>query len=251
MTSRRCVALTSVAALAVLAAAAAPASSQSSTRARAGFYGLIYTPAGALPPLLLARDVVDSTARGTVDVRYGRYRDRDDALTFNNIGLAASLRLLGRLRAGGVLGHRTCAGCEGLTMGGVEVAAPLLHRPALEPGAGDSEIGLVVSAGLARSNASQFTAQSVTGMLPLSVTIPQGNGALLMLTALPGLAYGRITDDSGVVLGTRASLGSIRFLFGANLSYLFPFRLGAHASVHRVAIRESTTQAGLGLSVRY
>lgn len=147
-------------------------------------------------------------------------------------------------------------------MASLDAEATLLHRTASEPGEGDSEIGMALSAGYGKPSKARFTTTSFSVMLPLTITIPQENTGLVALSLLPTAAYGRLVDDSGLVFATIdtagalvpgpvGSFGSSRFILGASVGYQSPRGLSIHGSVHRIVIRESTPQSGIVLSWRF
>jgi hypothetical protein len=239
------------------------AAAQSRINDLSAFYALIYTPQGALPSPVMVQVPRDSASRFSADVRYGRYKYRDEDVSFNNVGLGAQMRVFHSVRVGGVVSRRTCSvTCDALSMAGVEASSTLLHRRATEPGAGDSELGLVVNAGTGKPSKAAFSVMSFGMSLPMTVTLPQSNEGLLALSVMPGIAYGQLKDDGGVIFATRDSLnavvpgpkgtfGTTRFIIGANIAYLFPFGLGIHGTVHRIAIEESTTQSGVVVTWRF
>ncbi len=227
-----------------------------STQARAndlgGFYGVIYTPAGALPPIVRVQSPADSGSRGVVDLRYGRYKFRDDTLTFNNFGAAGEVRVFRRLRLAGTLALRTCStGCEALTMASVDAAATLLRYKGTEPEAGHTELDIQVSAGYGKPAKLRFRTRSLTVLLPFTVTLPQSAGGLLTLSMVPGAALGRLQDNAGEFFTTPGTYGSTRFLIGLAVGYLSPVGLGVHGGVHRIASEEGIPQSGLGVSWRF
>jgi len=246
-----------------LLATAQYAAAQSRINELSAFYALIYTPQGALPSAVRAQTLRDSASRFSADVRYGRYKYRDEQVAFNNIGLGAHMRVFHSVRVGGIVARRTCSmTCDALSMAGLEATSTLLHRGATEPGAGDSEIGLVLNAGTGKPSKAAFSVTSIGVSVPLTVTLPQSNEGLLALSVRPGVAYGRLKDDGGVIFATLDSLGAImpgptgtfgatRFIIGASIAYLFPSGIGIHGTVHRIAIEESTTQAGAVMSWRF
>jgi len=241
----------------------ATAGAQSRINDLSAFYALIYTPQGALPSPVTVQMPRDSASRFGADVRFGRYKYRDEQVAFNNAGLGAQMRVFHSVRVGGVVARRTCSvTCDALTMAGLEATSTLLHRRASEPGAGDSELGLVLNAGTGKPSKAAFSVKSIGMSVPLTVTLPQSNEGLLALSVVPGVAYGRLKDDGGVIFATRDSLnavipgptgtyGTTRFIIGASIAYLFPFGIGIHGTVHRIAIEESTTQAGAVVSWRF
>jgi len=226
------------------------------------FRALVRTPAGALPSPVIVQMSQDSARRFAMDLRYGRFTLRNQDFFINNLGVAARVRVIRSLNVGAIVARRTCSVCDGLTMVGVEASATLLHHKAVQLGAGDSDLGLQFSAGIGNPDTLAFITQSVGISLPVTVTLPQSNNGLLVLSVLPGVAYGRLKDDGGVVFATTDSLGAAvpgpigtfgatRLIIGASLAYLFPAGLGLHVTVHRIAIEESTTQAGAVVSWRF
>lgn len=251
--------------LALLCVAAAPLPGQTSPRyAELGaFYALIYTPVGALPSIARVRTPRDSASRGVADIRYGRYKYRNSDRTFNNVGLSGQWRVFRGVRLGATWAYRSCGGgCNGLSMGSIDVGTTLLRRTATEPGSGDTELGIDVSAGIGKPAKDAFSTRSVAVMIPMTVTLPQPNDGLLSLSLLPGAGWGRLQDDAGVIFasidsaggsvpGPIGSFSTTRPIVGASIAYFFPIGLGVHASVHRIAVEESTTQSGLVISWRF
>jgi len=244
-----------------LLATAHLAAAQSRTDELAGFYALLFTPSGALPAAVRVQPR-EGERRLSVDVRYCRYMFRDDTVAYDNVGLGARVRVFRSISVGGVVAHRTCNACDGLSMVGAELSATLLRRRATEPEGGDSELGLLLSAGTGTPSKLAFSTQSIGALLPISVTLPQDNGGLLALSLLPGVGYGRLKDDGGVLFpsvspsgtltpGPTGTFGSVRFTIGASVAYFAPMGLGFHASVHRIAVAEAPTQVGVTASWRF
>ena len=227
---------------------------QSSPDALGGFYGLIYTPAGALPSVILVKNARDSASRGWVSLRHGKYKYRDDILRFSNYGMSGQVRVWRSVHVGATYGYRTCnSSCSGLSMYSVDAAGTLLHRAAQVKGEADTEIGFQLTAGYGKASTStvDLTATSVTGFLPMTVTLPQSYDGILTLTLLPGVSFGSLNDNTGSLFLTPGTYASARFMVGAGLGYLFPMGLGLHVVVHRIAVEESTTQSGLLASWRF
>jgi len=238
-----------------LLATAQMAAAQSRIDELAGFYAVLFTPSGALPAAVRVQPPREGERRLSADLRFCRYRFRDDNVAYDNFGLGARVRVSRSISVGGVVAHRTCSTCDGLSMVGAELSTTLLRRRATEPEGGDSELGLLLSAGAGTPSKLAFSARSVGALLPISVTLPQENGALLALSLLPGVGYGRIKDDGGVLFpsapGPIGTFGSVRFTIGASVAYFAPMGLGFHASVHRIAIAEAPTQVGVTASWRF
>ena len=227
-----------------------------------GFYAVLFTPSGALPAAVRVQPPREGERRLSADFRYCRYQFRDDNVAYDNFGLGARVRVFRSISVGGVVAHRTCGTCDGLSMVGAELSTTLLRRRATEPEGGDSELGLLLNAGAGTPSKLAFSTQSVGALLPVSVTLPQENGALLALSLLPGVGYGRLKDDGGVLFpgvdslgaltpGPKGTFGSVRFTIGASVAFFAAVGLGLHASVHRIAIAEAPTQVGVTASWRF
>src|SRR5689334_18534669 len=93
--------------LILVAALVAPLGAQSSHATLGAFYGLIYTPAGALPEIVRVQSPHDSASRATAEMRFGRYRYRNSTVNFDNYGLSGSWSLLSRMKVGAVWAYRT------------------------------------------------------------------------------------------------------------------------------------------------
>src|SRR5258706_387936 len=103
--------------LILAALVSAPAGAHSSHAHLGGFYGLLYTPAGALPAIVRVKTQRDSASRGSVEARFGRYQFRSSTRNFDNIGLSGAWNVLSRVKLGATWAHRSCgSACNGLTM---------------------------------------------------------------------------------------------------------------------------------------
>lgn len=213
----------------------------------AGFLGIILSPVGALPQVVRVNSADDSASRFGADVRYDSYRFQNSRL-FHNFGVSARYRVAPRLTLGTTLGTRSCGGCEGLRMASADARVTVVHRAASEPGSGDTDFGVLLSAGIGQPNRAHFNARSLAASLPFAITLPQRGHALLTLHLAPSLAYGYITDGSGDILGYAGGDGTTRFIVAAGVGYTLPNGLGAHVAVHRIIIDGSPTQLGFALS---
>jgi hypothetical protein len=207
-----------------------------------GFTAILLTPIGALPPIVPAQRWVDSS-RGLLAFRFGRYSITNGA-TFNNLGLSAAVMIARRFRAGATVGQRSCDVCQGSRMGSIDVSAVLFHKGAERDIGGDTDIGLQLSAGMAKAKTSDVQARSFAVSVPLAISLPQAENSLLTLFLDPTFANGSLTT-AGV------SDGASRFVIGAGLGYAFAFGLAAQIAAHRVAIEDSPTQLGIALNWRF
>ena len=229
----------------VLLAVASIASAQSNATPSQlnGFTAILLTPVGALPSIVPAQRWVDSS-RGLLALRYGRYNIASGVGTFNNIGLSGAVTIARRIRAGVTIGRRSCDGCEGSNMGSVDLAATLLHQPSSRDIGGDTDVGLQLSAGMAKAKTSDVHARSFAVSVPLAVTLLQPESSLLTLFLNPSLAYGSLTTNG-------VSDGASRFVIGAGVGYAFAFGLGAQIAVHRIVIEDGPAQLGFSLTWRF
>lgn len=229
-----------LASVVALGPTAGVAQAQTSQSAQFGYRAILLTPVGALPQIVQ----VQRPTKAAVALRFGRYGFKDGP-TNNIIGGSANVRLASRLHAGGTFGYQTCTGCEGLTMGSLDLVASLFHKQASNSNSGgNTDIQLQASYGMGKANTSDVSARSYTVSAPLAVSLPQQNDGLLTLFFAPAVGYGSL-DESGV------SDGSMRMLIAAGVGYNFAPGLGAHATVHRIVIEDSPTQLGFALSWRF
>jgi len=210
----------------------------------AGFTAIILTPVGALPHFMLVRRTLDSSSRVAAALRYGRYNISNGPGTFNNLGLTGMVKITRGLMASATVGQRSCETCEGSKMAGVDLTASLLHKEASGDIGGDTDIGLQISGGMAKANTSDVKARSFAVGLPLAVSLLQPESSLLTVFLEPSIAWGTLTTNG-------VEDGAPRFIIGAGMGYTFAFGLGVHAAAHRVAIEDSPTQFGLGMSWRF
>lgn len=239
---------------AVCAAAALPAAAAAQGRANelGGFYALSYTPVGALPTVILMKDARDSTPRGSVAIRYGVSKLRDDTLRISNYGASAKMRVWRSVSLGATYGYRTCtAGCSGLSMGSIDVSGILLRFDAEHPEEADTEIAYQLSAAYGKAAKADLSAKSFAASLPMTVSLAQAYDGLLMLSFVPTVGYGSLSDNAATVFPTSGTYASSKLMIGAGIGYLFPMGLGFHATVHRVAIAESSAQSGLIATWRF
>ena len=215
-----------------------------SPEAVAAFSAIIWTPAGALPQIVRAQRTFNSGARGDVALQYGRYKLNALADEIKNIGLTGGVRVTRRFRLGATIGRESCSSCDGLTMGGVDLSASLFHKGASADVGGDTDVGLLVRAGMGKADTSDVTARSLVLSLPLAVSLEQVENSVLTLYLSPSAAYGSLADNG-------VTLGGWRPMIGAGLGYQFGFGLGVHAAAHKVILDDSPTHFGLAVSWQF
>ena len=222
---------------------------QASAAAQAGFLALIFTPVGALPVMVQGSEA-GRTHKAAFHARYGTYRFSGADTRFTNVGFGVRTRVARRLDIGATLGSRSCSGCEGLRMGGVEADVHLWEKAAKEEG-GDASLDLQLSGGIGRPNKADFSAASLAAALPMAVSLRQSWDGSVTLFFAPALGYGRIQDDGGTLLGSAGSGAATKILLSAGGSIALDRGLAIHAAVHRVVIDDSPTQIGFGLSYSF
>jgi hypothetical protein len=226
-----------------------PAAAQLSAE-EAAHSGIVLTPIGALPLIFrVARDA-DSSSRLEGQFRFGRWKFKQSPASFNNVGGTVLVRLTRRLRLGGTVGYRNCTRCDGLLLASVDGEA-VLWRQNVVRGNGYATVALQGSAGIGTPDTTKLTARSVSAALPVGVSLPQSDGSMVTLFVAPGLAYGHLKDDAGTTLGYVGSDGAARGMIAAGIGYTIPLGIGVHTTVHRIAIKDSPTHIGVGVSYRF
>ena len=141
-----------------------------------GFRALLYTPLGALPPVILVKSSRDSARRGWIAAQLIQYRERTGTSRYSNYGVSGQVKVWRSISLGGSYGYHTCSvGCTGLNMGSVDVTGVLVHRAAQLQGEADSEIGLQISAGYGKAAKQDISTTSYGLLLPMTVTLPQAD----------------------------------------------------------------------------
>ena len=155
-----------------------------------GFRALLYTPAGALPTVILVKAVRDSARRGWAAVEYLQYKERSSTARYSNYGVSAQMKVWRSISLGGTYGYHTCnQGCTGLNMGSVDASGVLLHKSAKLRDEADTEIGWQVSAGYGKAK-EDVSATSFTLLLPMTLTLPQPYDGRLTLSLMPAGTVG-------------------------------------------------------------
>jgi len=210
----------------------------------AGFRGLILTPAGAFPQLFLPNVRTERPYRATLALRFGQYKYADFEGSRRNVGVTGSVALNRRLRAGATAGrHSGPTDGDRAYLYSADVEASIYHKPARNMTGGDTDIGMLFSAGYGKPDSGNAAARSVWMSIPVAVTLPQQKAALSIFVA-PSMGYGQLEVDG-------VSDGSVRPMFGAGATWAFDMGLAAHLTVHRIIVNESPTQIGFGASYTF
>jgi len=185
-------------------------------------------------------------------MRVGQYSNHERTLRFSNYGVSAQAKVWHSISLGGTYAYRTCnSGCSGLTMFSADAAGTIYRQAALQAEDTETEVAFQVTGGFGKASKADISAASITGFLPMTVSLPQAHYNRLTFSFVPGVAYGRTTDKTTQLFGTPGTHGAVRFILGAAAGYVFPIGLGVHVTVHRITIVESTTQTGFGASWRF
>lgn len=241
------------AALLALALQAGEARGQALSSAEAAFSAIMMTPIGGLPQVTRIDLPADSMSRAQLRLRYGAWQTVASDSVFSthiaNFGATGLFRLTRRVSVGGTVGVRRCDACEQTTIASADVETALFHQTNERNGEGFFDLALQGSVGYATTT--NVSAVSVGGWLPMSVSLPEPNSTLLTIAFAPGVAYGRLSDDSSSVLGAVGSAGGPRVMAAASISYLFDGPLGVHANLQRVMLNNSPTHFGIAASWRF
>ena len=226
-------------AAALLAVSAAPAVAQDEGDV-AAYFGMVFTPIGALPPLVTPVMAGLTSARTRINARYGRI-SFSDAVAFNNLGVGLDF---GRRRGSfGLLvgyGFDDCDGeCDGAVMVGAN-AEGALGSTALGADGSSARLhmGIRGDVGFARSD--ETTALSAVVGVPLSVSMPS-DGLRFVPFLTPGFGFGRLASDDDSESGTR-------FLLGAGVGVVTSTGLMIDLGVQKVFIEDGDTMVGIAVA---
>ena len=236
--------------LAVGAALCAPPSPlvAQSAGAISGWAGLISTPAGALPPVLVVPTATG--APGTLfQLRYGRWGFPVGDGHTNSLGAAASLPT-GTARTTLELGVSTRSECAPncrAVIGGVDVNIPLTVTVTAPRTPTDYvfSVALNPAAGFMRQvgdNGDGY-ALSLSGSVPFSISFRAGRFVRIAPFLSPGAGVGRIGGNSNSQSGFRWMLGG-----GVALAGITP-GVQLTGSFRKIFIDEGPTTVGLGLTI--
>ena len=209
----------------------------------AAWFGMMFTPFGALPPI--ASPMMRGTPRvagsraSAFELRYGHW-DLEGEETYNNFGLGGHFGPVGL-----VVGYGKCEGCDdGYFLALADFEASLM-RSVVGTGATPSSfaIGIRPSVGVGvPTGDDDGSALSANVELPLSFSMPVGAAAgHLVPFVAPGFGWGRVSDEDESDSGTRASVA-------AGVSYFLSAGFGVHLSWRKIFLEEAPSTLGLGIS---
>lgn len=233
------------AALGLLASVGATGSAQEA-RDEAAWLAMMFTPYGALPPVVTPAmagiPLVEGRPGSAFEIRYGRWRFDVGDEYLHTVGVGGRAGALGF-----VLGYETCDGCEGAVMGGIDFEVMLRASPIGAPSGTSApnpqfSLGLRTAFGLGVGTGSDsFNAISGTLDLPIAVSIPIGTGGHLVPFLSPGGGVARLSAEGDAEIGVRASLG-------AGVGLVMAGGFGAHLGWRRIFLEDAPSSLGLGIS---
>lgn len=233
--------------LAAVALVAAPATAGAQSEgAYAGWAGLITTPVGGLPPVVVFPSE-GATPKWSVRARYGRWSFPNENPT-NNLGVGVAFpagKTLATLEVG-YESTENCSSCRAVLFGGeleVPLATTLLSGTGAENGptfgaAVEPAFGFMTETS---GGSGSGTAVSLAVSLPLSIAIPVGSKARLAPFVSPGAGLGHVSSGSYSKSGMRMMTG-----FGVAL---VAGRVQVTGAARKIFIEQGPTLYGLSVSV--
>jgi hypothetical protein len=195
----------------------------------AAYVALIYTPMGAFVPLPPPASV---TGANSFNLRYGNLDFAES--TVHSFAFGGDLAA-GRGRLGLTLGGNTCDDdCDGAVMVGVDYTIPLTQSRAL--------VALRPAFGFSKPLEGDGVAYAFGASLPLGIALSESTGPVFVPYIVPGLGFGRLSEDDDSESGMRPTLGGGLSIAGRQGSF------AAHFGFNKVFIDEGQTSFGFGLS---
>ena len=225
-----------------MVAFASPAASAQSDKDVAAYAALMSTPHGALPAVASSLMTGEARTGAALDVRYGRYSFDGSDASISTIGVGGNFAL-GAGRMGLMLGRQTMEDVDGATnMFGVDYSMSLFSRPVGASTTSSLNIGLHPAFGYGMDSETDLNAMSLAVDVPVSYAVGTKTGMQFVGFLAPGMGYGRLSDDTDSLSGTRTSLGGGIALLNIGGG------LGVNLGFRKVMLEEAPTQWGLGMS---
>lgn len=214
----------------VLVAAPAPASAQDLDDFGA-FIALTFTPLGGFAPM----PPPVSAARGSAFVfRYGTIDFGEGSSSLHNFSLGGDLAM-GTGRLGLTIGGTTCDGCDGNIMAGLDYTAMLTQNVV--------SVALRPAFGFSKPLEDDGTALTLGVSLPVGVELSGATGPVFMPYLVPGIGYGRISDDEDSNSAMRPTLGGGFAISGRQSTF------AVHLGFQKVFVEDGEMLFGLGFSI--
>lgn len=225
---------------AALFASSAPLAAAQDEDDVAAYAAMVFTPIGALPPLVTPAMAGISHAPTRINARYGRISFSDD-VGFNNLGVGLDF---GRRRGslGLLVGYAfdDCEGeCDGAVMIGGHAEGTLGSTPlGDDPSSATLRMGVRGDVGFARMD--DVTALSAVLGVPLAVSMPSG-GLRFVPFVTPAFGLGRLS-------GNDESETGVRFLLGAGVGVVSSTGLMVDLGVQKVFIDDGDAMVGIAVA---
>lgn len=226
-------------AMALVAALALPAATAAAQDGPdvAAYLALIWSPAGALPPIVQGADV---GAPLSGSLRYGRLSYGDGGDTFNNFGATIELPVSAGARTSVTIARAAadCAGCDPALGAAVDVELAMRSWPHR---AGEVSVGVEPGLGFALGSG-DLDYSLFTATVGLPVALRTASAVSVMPYLVPGFGY-------GMVSGTDDSRGGLRAMLGGGVRVQWARGgLGALAGFQKVFIAGGATLLGVGVT---
>ena len=228
-----------------MVAFASQASAQSE-KDMAAYVALMATPHGSMPAVASPLMAGEARTGAALDVRYGRYSFEGSDVTTSTIGLGGNFAAGERGRVGIMLGRSAadCDGCDATMMAGVDYSRSLFSRPVGASTTSSLNIGVHPAVGYGKISDDVADVNAMTFALDVPVAFAYGlkSGMQVVTHVAPGLGYGRLSQESESLSGTRTSVGGGIGLLNIGNG------LGVNLGFRKVFLEEAPTQWGLGMS---
>ena len=197
----------------------------------AAYFALNFTPLGGFVPL----PPPGSSGRATAFVlRYGNFDLGGDASSLHNFSLGGDFAAA-RGRFGLTLGATTCDGCDGNIFGGLDYTASLSQEVV--------SVALRPAFGFSKPLEGNGTALSLGLSLPVGVELSGATGPVFIPYIVPGVGFGRFSDNEASESGLRPMLGGGLAIARRQVTF------AVHLGFQKVFIDEGETTFGLGVSI--
>jgi hypothetical protein len=230
-------------ALGLLAVTSQPLAAQNDRNDFAAWAAMMFTPYGALPPVVtsaMSGNAAKRNSGGVFELRYGHWGfEREE----NGVHTGALGARFGRV--GAVVGYESCSGCTGNIIGGVDYDATVVSQQLTGNGASSLfTVGLRPAVGFGHTTKGAGGSEvSGTVDVPFAVAVPVGTAARVVPFFSPGFGFGSVRGGGESETGTRASIA-----FGVGVIDLSP-GLGLNLSWRKIFLHDAPMTIGLGLTL--
>jgi hypothetical protein len=188
---------------------ASPAAAQPSPGDFAAFFGLLFTPVGALPALELpSGGTVDRRTEFAVRLASWKFDAGDDRNT--NFGFSLLTPVGTRARFGATLGWmQPAGGGDGVLLGGVDLGMPVWVSATTDPTAVSIDVkgSLGIGHFTADGGGANNNAWSLVAEAPIKIRHVLANKSMVSGFVSLGFGFAGISDDADSESGTRPLIG--------------------------------------------